>query len=86
MSPWDFLLSLSMNSELELENMTTARVTEFVLSECRRQKAASAKAMTTRLRSLLRFLYVVGLTSNELAGAVPSVASWRLASLPKALP
>ena len=82
----DFLLSLSMNSELDLETMTTARVTEFVLSECRRQKVASAKAMTTRLRSLLRFLYVVGLTSNELAGAVPSVASWRLASLPKAIP
>ncbi len=82
----DFLSSLSMNSELDLENMTTARVTEFVLSECRRQKVASAKAMTTRLRSLLRFLYVVGLTSNELAGAVPSVASWRLASLPKAIP
>ena len=82
----DFLSSLSMNSELDLETMTTARVTEFVLSECRRQKVASAKAMTTRLRSLLRFLYVVGLTSNELAGAVPSVASWRLASLPKAIP
>jgi len=55
----DFLSSLSMNSELDLESMTTARVTEFVLSECRRQKVASAKAMTTRLRSLLRFLYVV---------------------------
>ena len=73
----DFLSSLSMNSELDLENMTTARVTEFVLSECRRQKVASAKAMTTRLRSLLRFLYVVGLTSNELAGAVSAPATRR---------
>ncbi len=43
------------------------------------------QAATTRLRALLRFLYVVGLTPNELAGAVPSVASWRLASLPKAI-
>ena len=32
------------------------------------------------------FFVLEGLTANPLAGAVPSVASWRLASLPKALP
>jgi site-specific recombinase XerD len=68
-----------------LNTLTTAEVSEFVLSECRRCKVASAKSATTRLRALLRFMYVVGLTSNELAGAVPSVASWRLASLPTAI-
>lgn len=81
----DFLARLTTEDELDLEALTAAEVSEFVLSECRRCKVASAKAATTRLRALLRFLYVVGLTPNELAGAVPSVASWRLASLPKAI-
>ena len=69
-----------MNDELDLEALTTVQVSEFVLLECQRCKVASAKAATTRLRALLRFSYVVGLTPNALAGAVPSVASWRLAS------
>lgn len=81
----DFLSHVALEAELDLEALTTAEVTEFVLSECRRCKTGSAKSMTTRLRSLLRFLYVVGVTSNELACAVPSVATWRLASLPKAI-
>lgn len=81
----DFLSSLSTNDDLDLGDVSTADVTEFVLSECRRLKVASAKAMTTRLRSLLRFLYVDSRTTNDLTGAVPSVASWRLTSLPKAI-
>jgi integrase/recombinase XerD len=70
---------------LELEGLTTAAVSEFVLGECRRCSVGSAKCMVTRLRSLLRFLYVEGLTERALAAAVPAVASWRLASLPKAI-
>ena len=45
----------------------------------------SAKCMVTRLRVLLRFLHVEGEIERDLAGAVPSVASWRLASLVKAV-
>lgn len=81
----DFLAHLSVEAELNLEAVTAADVCEFVMSECRRTKAGSARSMTTRLRSLLRFLYVVGLMPGELAGAVPSVATWRLASLPRAV-
>ena len=81
----DFLASVALNDEVDLDGLNTAQVSEFVLSECRRCKVASAKAATTRLRALLRFLYVVGLTPNALAGGVASVASWRLASLPKAM-
>jgi integrase/recombinase XerD len=81
-----FLSWLSADGDLDLEAVTPAEVTRFVLVECHRLRVAAAKAMTTRLRSLLRFTYVQGLTANPLADAVPSVASWRLASLPKALP
>ena len=80
-----FCSSLPGGDELEMDGVTTARITEFVLAECRRCQPASAKAMTTRLRSLLRFFYVEGLTPTPLAGAVPTVPSWRQSSLPKAL-
>ena len=72
-----FLSSLAADGGLALEAVTTAEVTRFVLAESRRMKVASAKAMTTRLRSLLRFFYVEGLIHSALGDAVPSVASWR---------
>jgi site-specific recombinase XerD len=81
-----FLSWLAPDGDLDLEKVTAAEVTRFVLGESQRLRGASAKAMTTRLRSLLRFLYVQGLTANLLADAVPSVSCWRLASLPRALP
>lgn len=70
---------------LSLEGLDAAAVSEFVLLESRRCSVGSAKCMVTRLRALLRFLHVEGEIERDLAGAVPSVASWRLASLVKAL-
>jgi integrase len=70
---------------LALMELDAAAVSEFVSRESRRCSVGSAKCMVTRLRALLRFLHVVGEIGRDLAGAVPSVASWRLASLVKAL-
>jgi len=70
---------------LWLEGLDAAAISEFVLGEARRSSVGSAKCMVTRLRALLRFLYLEGEVEHALAGAVPSVASWRLASLVKAL-
>jgi integrase len=41
--------------------------------------------MVTALRSLLRFLHVTGRVPGSLVGAVPAVANWRLAGLPRGL-
>jgi integrase/recombinase XerD len=60
-------------------------VTAFVLGESRRRHGRGAALTTTALRALLRFLHVEGLTPGPLADVVPSVASWRLAGLPRAL-
>lgn len=69
-----------------LELLTAGDVTGFVLAECRRLGSArSGKLIVTVLRGLLRFLYLEGLTASDLTGAVPLVAGWRGASLPKAL-
>jgi integrase/recombinase XerD len=70
---------------LRLEGLDAAAVSEFVLGDARRSSVGSAKCMVTRLRALLRFLHVEGEIERDLSGAVPSVASWRLASLVKAL-
>lgn len=69
-----------------LERLTAGDVTAFVLAECRRRSVRMSRALVTSLRGLLRFLFLEGLISCDLTGAVPGVASWRCASLPKALP
>jgi site-specific recombinase XerC len=77
----------SVAGELDLAGLTASRVTEFVLAECRRGTAANATRMPSRLRSLLRFLFVDGLTDTDtdLTAAVPSVPDRRAESLPKAV-
>ena len=81
-----FLTHISTNGSFDLATLSAAQVSDFILAESKRGKVGSARSTTTRLRSLLRYLYLEGLTPNALAGAVPSVACWRLSSLPKAIP
>ena len=69
-----------------LERVTAGDVTGFVLTECRHRSRRMSGALVSTLRGLLRFLFLEGLLSADLTGAVPKVASWRCASLPKALP
>jgi integrase/recombinase XerD len=71
--------------ELELWELSAADVLGFVLSQTEQRSRKSAKLMVSALRSLLRYLHVQGLVARPLAGAVPSVAGWRLAGLPRAL-
>jgi len=47
---------------------------------------ASAKQRTTALRMFLRFLIAEGHCASGLAGAIPVIAHWRLATLPRYLP
>jgi len=64
--------------------LTGADVNAFLLRECGRVCAGSAKGRVAELRSLLRFLYVQGLMPLPLGTAVPPVGGWRLATLPPA--
>jgi site-specific recombinase XerC len=80
-----FLAHRSISCPAELRGLTSADVSGFVLSESRRRSVGYLKSISTRLRSLLRYLDMEGLTSNVLAAAVPSAASWQLAGLPKAV-
>lgn len=63
--------------------MTCSDVTGFVVGEADRYGVGSMKTVTTALRSLLRFLFLTGVTETDLAGAVPAVAGRRATSLPR---
>lgn len=66
--------------------VTGAEVVAFLLQEIQRVSVGSAKGRVAELRSLLRFLFVRGLTPRLLTTAVPPVAGWRDTGIPKALP
>ena len=59
-------------------------VTRFVTSEAR-NSPRQIKVIAPALRVFLRWLHQRGNTQTNLAGCVPAVAEWRLATVPKAL-
>jgi integrase/recombinase XerD len=80
-----FLVWLPKPLDVALADLSAGLVTGYVVEYCRGRNTESAKAMVTALRSLLRFLHVTGRVPGSLTGAVPAVASWRLAGLPRTL-
>lgn len=71
--------------DLDFDHLRAADVTAFVVAHCPHQARGAAKLTVTALRSLLRFLHVEGVIERPLGAAVPAVAGWRLAGLPKGL-
>lgn len=70
---------------LGLSSLCAADVIDHVGRHARRGSCGRAKLMATALRSFFRFLRQRGDLAVDLAAAVPCVAHWRLASLPKGL-
>jgi site-specific recombinase XerD len=58
---------------------------EFVMEGAQACGWAAAKKRTTALRMFLRFLIAEGWCATALVSAVPTLAHWRLASLPRYL-
>ncbi|HEY5120890.1 MAG TPA: hypothetical protein VII84_04895 [Acidimicrobiales bacterium] len=63
-----------------LDTLSVRHVLEFVAEQCRRYDPAF---VTVGLRAFLRYGHRANLMPGSLAEAVPSVASWRLSSLPQ---
>jgi site-specific recombinase XerD len=80
-----FLSWIGQPLEAQLAGLSAGQVTGYVIEYCRGRNTWSAKAMVTALRSLLRFLHLTGRVPASLVGAVPAVAAWRLAGLPRTL-
>ena len=68
-----------------LRELRESDVTEFVLRWVHSQSRGRAKLLVTALRSFLRFLLEHGEVVVDLVAAVPSVADWRLSTVPKYL-
>ncbi|MBM0230004.1 tyrosine-type recombinase/integrase [Micromonospora sp. ATA51] len=75
----------AVGGPVAVSGLDAGKVTAFMVEHCRDRNRWSAKAMVTSLRAFLRFAHATGRTAVPLAGAVPAVASWRLASLPRGL-
>jgi integrase/recombinase XerD len=82
-----FLVSeLSRDGDkIHWESLNAARVTAFVVARTPSQSRSLASTTVTALRSFLGYLYIEGLIKQQLTTAVPTVAGWRLAALPKTL-
>jgi len=80
-----FLAAGSAAPDETVRELDAGQVTRFVTGYCQDRNRWSAKAMVTALRAFLRFAHATGRTAVPLAAAVPAVASWRMAALPRGL-
>lgn len=69
----------------DVESLTAADITAFLLRESKKYTVGSAKVFANVMRSFLRYLHVSGEVKADLGGAVPAMAGWRLSTVPKAL-
>lgn len=81
-----FLAFCADQGVADLTAVKADQVSGFVLSERARRPSGSARHAVTPLRALLRFGQLRGITSADLALAVPRAASRRGAGLPRSLP
>ena len=81
-----FLTQRSTELVHSVENLTGTDIVAFLLQESDRLSVGSVKGRVAELRSLLKFLYLHGLTPRPLTTVVPPVAGWRDTGVPKAIP
>ena len=62
-----------------------AQVRAFVLAQANHSGRGRIKSLVCAVRMFLRFLAVTGACSADLAAAVPRIAQWKLAALPRYL-
>lgn len=69
----------------DMTAVTAGDVTGFVLAENEGRSTGSAQFVACGLRAFLRFLFATGRTGTKLAAAVPTIASWRLSTIPRSI-
>lgn len=66
--------------------LNAAVIRTFVLRRVRDRSSESSRLLVTSLRSFLRFLHFSGETKMDLSAVLPTVRTWRQASVPAFLP
>ena len=80
-----FLLQRFRGKPFLLKAMKASDVSDFVLRHSPSMGIKTAQLMTTVFRSFFRFLFQKGELQTDLAASVPTVADWRLSTVPKFL-
>jgi site-specific recombinase XerD len=80
-----FIVERFRKGAISLGRLTLDDISGFLLRHARSGTPGSARLMVTALRSFFRFLFRHGDTKSDLAAAVPTVAAWRLAEVPRYL-
>ena len=68
-----------------LRRLGAKRIHDYIIRHSSGLTRASRKHLTSSLRSFLRFAHVRGYLPRDLVHAVPVLATWRLAHLPRGL-
>jgi len=76
-------LFLAEHRGRHLQDLDAGDITRFVTRQCRSLSVRSAERLVNGLRVFLRFALAEGLITGPLASAVPSVARWSGAGLPR---
>ena len=80
-----FVQEFVIDDRLELTGVDATAVRRFVVAFCAGRARRTTEVMVAAMRALLRFLYFEGELPRLLVDAVPSVAVWRLADVPRRL-
>ena len=82
-----FLSDISGEDDLKLASVHASQIVDYFRQNAPKARTfASAKHAVTALRSFFRFARYRGYIHSDLAAAVPSVAGWSMASIPRAMP
>lgn len=80
-----FLLKRFRGRPFLLKAVKASDISDFVLRHSHGMAVKRAQLMTTAFRSFFRFLFQKGELQADLAASVPTVADWRLSTVPKYL-
>lgn len=81
----EFLQAKYGQKTLRLKDLTPRDVIKFVFDCSRKYKPRSSQILCCSLRSFFRFLCLRGKISLDLSRAIPTVAAWKQAHLPRTL-
>jgi site-specific recombinase XerD len=80
-----FLRERFRGQPLLLKAVKASDISHFILRHTASMRGKRAQVMTTAFRSFFRFLFEKGELQADLAASVPTVANWRLSTVPKYL-
>lgn len=81
-----FLRDWLDDTQKDLSGLRAADVVDFVQRQSSVQKPKESKVMTTALRSFLQFARYQNYIGLDLVDAVPTVALWSMAGIPRSIP